>query len=278
MRLLLPVLVGLLLAACVVPGGSQRGSVSRSAATDASPARPMYALIVTEMRGRAWVQRDGQTQTLKEGSAIGENQPIQVGDGSLLRLQLADHTLLELAPNTRLVVHRLPREGRGDARATWLRLEQGYLRAVWKGAVMDPPMQVSFGIWNARLRPGEYFFDTRGRVAAACTAGGSMRLSGVPEWTPQESSQECLRLEARKTPLAIAMTDAQWNTVRAQRRLHPTLAKAARSQSTTAIARLERDQVRSPGPRPSAAEPPSVPEPRRPVPPPAEPPVAAVPT
>lgn len=247
-------LASVLLTSCAAPGGA----VTRSSSRPSIPAEPIERLTVAEVRGKAWMQRDGRALGLKTGDAIAENQPIQVGSRSTLRLQLGERAQFELAPSSRLVVHRLPREGRGDVRATWLRLEQGYLRILWDGAVMDPPMQISFGIWAARLRPGEYFFDTRERVAAACAADGSMRLSGVPEWTPQQPMQECLRLEARKRPLAIVMSDAQWSAVRAQRRLHPTLARAARAQSSAAIARLEREQVRSPGPRPPQPDAPAL--------------------
>lgn len=271
LRLALLVPIGALLASCAVPGEPQSGATERTRSGDASSqVHPIHTLFVSELKGRAWVQRDGRAYSLQKGSNVAENQPIQVGAGSIVMMQLGEHSKYELAANSRMVVHQLPRQGRGDARATWLRLEQGYLRIQWTGATMDPPMQVSFGIWAARLRPGDYVFDTRGRVSAVCAMSGSMRMSGVPEWTPAESMQDCTRLEANRSPMAIRMNDAQWSVVRAQRRLLPTLAQATRNRSSAAIARLEREQVRSPGPRPAApanvAPPPVAVAPRTPVP------------
>ncbi len=232
-----------LLASCAAPGphgssSSQQGSVQDRL----TPLPIMDTVKVLELHGTATVQDAGRRIALKSGSSVDENQPIQVGAKSTLRLGLGKRAVFELGPNARFVVHKLPRDGAGEARATWLRLEQGYLRVAASNDREDAPIEVSFSRWAAKLEPGESFFEARNDAGAACAANGRLHLSGVPEWTPRDLNQSCAMLEQRRAPVSIALSDADWSALRARRRLQPVLAKAANVQAAHAIARTERER------------------------------------
>jgi hypothetical protein len=210
-------------------------------------------LQVHELHGSATVQSGTQRLPLKADSEIHENQPVQVGSRSTLRLALGQRALLDLGPNSRVVIHKLPRDGKGEERATWLRLEQGYLRVVWSDDVGDTPMEVSFGRWAARIGAGEHFFDSRGDTAFACSTSGTMRLSGVPEWTPRSLSEPCVTLEPHHAPVEIALRQKDWDTLRTRKRLQPTLARAATKQAAQAVARLDEEGMRPASWKPATA-------------------------
>lgn len=230
-----------LLCACTAP-------VYDRAASPVPPAPPMPppvldTLRVHELRGSATVQSGAQPQPLEPEAEVHENQPVQVGARSTLRLALGQRALLDLGPNSRVVVHKLPRDGKGEERATWLRLERGYLRVLWSDARGDTPMEVSFGRWAARIGAGEHFFDSRDRGASACSTNGTMSLSGVPEWTPKSLSEPCVALEPYRAPVEIALSEKDWTTLRTRHRLQPTLARAAQQQASLAAARLDRQDM-----------------------------------
>lgn len=242
---LLAAAVGLaFLYSCASPSGYQRsgGGLFRSA--PAMPPPVLDTVQVHELRGTATVQLGTQRLPLKAESEINENQPVQVGARSNLRLAIGQRALLDLGPGSRVVIHKLPRDGKGEERETWLRLEQGYLRVVWSDEKGDTPMEVSFGRWAAVIGAGEHFFDSRGSAASACSTSGAMRLSGVPEWTPRSLSEPCVTLEPNHAPVEIALREKDWNTLRTKRRLQPTLARAADQQATQAVASLKRDGIR----------------------------------
>lgn len=231
-----------LLYSCAAPGYHRAGGLFTPAPSQPPPV--LDIVQVHELRGSATVQSGAQRQPLKAESEIHENQPVQVGSRSTLRLAIGQRALLDLGPNSRFVIHKLPRDGKGEERATWLRLEQGYLRVVWSDDVGDTPMEVSFGRWAARIGAGEHFFDSRGDKASACSTSGTMRLSGVPEWTPRSLSEPCVTLEPHHSPVEIALREKDWDTLRTKKRLQPTLARAATEQATQAVARLNKEGVR----------------------------------
>ena len=251
---LLAAAVGLVfLYSCASPGGYHRSSGGLFTPAPTMPPPVLDTVQVHELRGTATVQVGTQRLPLKAESEINENQPVQVGARSNLRLAIGQRALLDLGPGSRVVIHKLPRDGKGEERATWLRLEQGYLRVVWSDDKGDTPMEVSFGRWAARIGAGEHFFDSRGTTASACSTSGAMRLSGVPEWTPKSLSEPCVTLEPHHAPVEIALLEKDWNTLRTKRRLQPTLARAANQQATRAVARLERDGIRPVAWKPAAS-------------------------
>ncbi|MCC2658658.1 MAG: hypothetical protein K0Q76_3766 [Panacagrimonas sp.] len=240
----------MLLYSCASPMGH------RSAFSTAGPQMPppvLDTVLVHELRGSATVQSGAQRLPLKAETEIHENQPVQVGTRSTLRLALGQRALLDLGPGSRFVIHKLPRDGKGEERATWLRLEQGYLRVIWSDDRGDTPMEVSFGRWAARVGAGEHFFDSRSTRASACSSSGTMTLSGVPEWTPKSLSEPCVILEPHHSPIEIALREKDWDTLRTKRRLQPTLARAADQQSKQAVARLDREGMRPVAWKPATA-------------------------
>lgn len=233
----------LLLHACASPAYHRSGTLFSS--DPPMPPPVLDTVQVHELRGTATVQSGTQRLPLTAETEVHENQPIQVGSRSTLRLAMGQRGLIELGPGSRAVVHKLPRDGKGEERATWLRLEQGYLRVVWSDERGDTPMEVSFGRWAARVGAGEHFFDARGNSASACSSSGAMQLSGVPEWTPKSLSEPCVTLEPHRSPVEVALREKDWDTLRNKRRLQPTLARAAQQQASQAVARVDRGGMRA---------------------------------
>lgn len=240
-----------LLYSCAAPMYHRSGGLFSPAPTMPPPV--LDIVQVHELRGSATVQSGTQRIPLKVETEIHENQPVQVGSRSTMRLALGQRALIDMGPNSRFVIHKLPRDGKGEERATWMRLEQGYMRVVWSDDAGDTPMEVSFGRWAARIGAGEHFFDTRGETASACSTSGAMRLAGVPEWTPRSLSEPCVTLEPHRAPVEVALREKDWDTLRTKRKLQPTLARAAEQQASRALARADKDGIRTVSWKPATA-------------------------
>ena len=229
-----------LMSACATSSGPAGTGGWRQDAAPAEPPAILDDVRVSELRGSATIQGDGRTIALKPDTRIEENRPVQVGAKSSLKLELGTRAVFELGPNSRFVVHQLPRDGSAVERQTGLRLEKGYLRILASDDPGAAPIELSFARWAAKLGPGEYFFDARADTASACSARGALDLAGVPEWTPQTVESSCVNLAPRRDPVLVSLRDKDWQTLRAQRRLQPTLARAAsRPAPRTQTAALE---------------------------------------
>jgi hypothetical protein len=234
-------LVGLASCAPLVPTGGG----------DAPRAAP-ETIRVQSVKGRATVQRGTREIELKPGMELIEGEPLQVRSRSLLRLGVDRRALLELGPQSRLVIHKRSSSGSAEDRATWLRLERGYLRVVWNdrddrvGRGGRWPVEVSFARWLARGDGGEYFFDADIKSAAVCAARGPLRLSGVPESAPPVIDYRCARLRAQQRPQLTVLDAAHWDAMRETSTLKPVLAKAEATEAAEAkkaLAALEREMA-----------------------------------
>lgn len=232
-------LAALLLAGCATPGGHGGG-------VDASRAATPEVLTVQDVQGAATLQQGSTVTALRAGMTIGEGLPVQVKAGSVLRLNLGKLALLELGPQSRLIVHKLPRAGDVTQRATWLRLERGYLRVVAAASVDGRrwPMELSFARWLAKFGGGEFFFDSAIKNASACAAQGTMQLSGVPDSTPAKMTEPCVKLRAQNAPTLLTLAADDWDVLRRQRTLAASLRKAEvreASEAARALAALEKE-------------------------------------
>lgn len=230
-------------------GKSSAASESRRSASSATT----RDVSVSRIRGRAFrIKPGGVHVSLAPGAAVDFNQPLSVGPKSRMDLLVAGRGELELGPGARLILHPAGREGGTRQGVSALRLEQGYLRIRLERGKRKEPFEVSFGRWLALLEPGEYVFDTRESESAVCTLTGSLRMSGVPDWTPPSVTSGCVRVAARP-PIDVTMAPADWERVDARRALLPVVAGASRRESKEAIARLEAEYAVVPPRGPAAA-------------------------
>lgn len=197
---------------------------------------------VHAMRGKSTLQWAGRRWVLKADTEVEENQPIHVTEGAALRLRMGRRALLDLGPDTRLVILQLARDGAGeDARATRLLLEQGYLRIVASDELPELPIDVSFAGWSARTGAGEHFFEAAGAGGSACSTNGFIAIDGLPAWRPRDASGPCVVLRQERAPVELALESHQWEFMRRNRVLYPTLARIAQESAAAAVARLERE-------------------------------------
>ncbi|MCC2657816.1 MAG: hypothetical protein K0Q76_2924 [Panacagrimonas sp.] len=214
---------------------------------------------VHAMQGKASVEWRGRRWRLKPGVEIDENQPVQVGADGALRLRMGQRALIDLGPNTRLVILQQAREGQGESRVTLLQLQQGYLRLVASDDRGEMPIRVSFGRWAARTRAGEHFFESQGSRASVCSTNGAIELDGVAEWKPRSASAPCVMLQPQHAPIELSLSEGQWEVLRRNRRLEPTLASVAQQAAVTAS--LDQGAARplpdEPAPAPVVVAPPA---------------------
>lgn len=242
-RLATAILCVALLASCATPDGGGANSKPRT------PPGPPEEITIYKLSGSATMQRGATLTPLRSGAQVREGQPIQLGPKSQMQLNIGKRALLDLGPHARLVVHKLSRSGDAGDRATWLRLERGYLRVVWSENQdgRSWPLELSFARWAAKVGPGEYFFDSARHNASACASRGELDLSGVPETVPATMSDSCVTLRAQTPPRQIALREADWDALRTRRTLDGTLKKAAAYEAALAIANLEQE-MKSPVP------------------------------
>lgn len=184
-------------------------------------------LRVTKVRGTATVRRNNRPVTLKDGDTIAPGEPIQVGKGASMRLNLGEQGLFELGSGARLIAQRLPEATLLGARDTSLRLERGYLRIVWAepSSLRRWPLDVSVASWGASLQPGEYFFGASTDAATACSTTGEIQLKGNPQTLPDQPAR-CVSLQARGAARVMTPPDATWESVRKGFTLRPALSAA----------------------------------------------------
>ena len=215
-----------------------------SAAATAGPASSavLDPVHVHAMRGKSTLLWRGRRWVLKADTEVEENQPIHVAEGAALRLRMGRRALLDLGPGTRLVILQLARDGAAEgARTTRLLLEQGYLRIVASGELPDLPIDVAFSGWSARTGAGEHFFEAAGAEASACSTNGPIAIDGFPGWRPRDASAPCVMLWRDRVPVELSLESHQWEFLRRNRTLYPTLASIAQQSAASAVARLEQE-------------------------------------
>lgn len=203
---------------------------TRSTAPDAVEVHALLGKAVLLWRGRRWL--------LEPDTEIDPNQPVQVGADSALRLRMGDSALLDLGPDTRFVIEEPTPEDAGVQRVTRLRVDQGYLRVVASDEHRDVVMDVSFGPWKARIGAGEHFFEAGAAQASACSTNGSIALEGIPGWRPRSGSAPCVMLFRDRPAVQISLDEGDWEYLRRNRRLYPTLASVVQRDAMAAARAL----------------------------------------
>lgn len=215
------------------PASSEPGSPDAGAVPDDD------RLTIAKIHGRAFqIGSGGRYVSLRNGDAVDVNRPVKVGPRSRLDVRLRDGGTMELGPGAELVLFPVSHAGRDHARVTGLRLDQGYVRVAIAAQAPGERFELSFGRWSAQLELGEYVFEAQEREAAVCTISGSLRLSGVPEWTAAPEPAGCVQLAGRP-PQRVSLDETERSAVLARRALSTVLAQASRRTRDDAIARLE---------------------------------------
>lgn len=143
-------------------------------------------LRIQELQGKAELQRGGRSQAAAEGGVLQADDTLVLGSGARAALKLGRHGLVELGPGSSVQIERLPFATYATDLRTVLRLQQGYLRVIWK----QPPLDINWPLFvyvdtdSANLMTGEYFFEKSrseksGDRRALCSAEGDLTLTGT---------------------------------------------------------------------------------------------------
>lgn len=142
-------------------------------------------LRIQELQGKAELQRGGRSQAAAEGGVLQADDTLVLGSGARAALKLGRHGLIELGPGSSVQIERLPFATYATDLRTVLRLQNGYLRVIWK----QPPLDINWPLFvyvdtdSANLITGEYFFEKSslgkgGERRALCSAEGDLTLTG----------------------------------------------------------------------------------------------------
>ena len=137
-------------------------------------------LRIQELQGKAELQRGGRSQSAAEGGVLQADDTLVLAAGARAALKLGRHGLVEVGPGASVQIERLPFATYAADLRTVLRLQQGYLRVIWK----QPPLDINWPLFvyvdtdSANLITGEYFFEKSGDRRALCSAEGDLSLTG----------------------------------------------------------------------------------------------------
>lgn len=191
-------------------------------------------LRLDSQQGAVELSRGEQHPLLNAETALQTDDVIKVGSGAGAAFRLGRHGILELGPDSELVIERLPFASYADDLRTVLRIRRGYLRVIWKQPPLDIhwPLFVYLDTDRAALASGEYFFEAGTQVNAICVAEGELALAGgsrsdVATLEPHT----CYRLVAGIPPQPRVQTPANWIAVRERRELDGALWATATSKA-----------------------------------------------
>ncbi len=137
-------------------------------------------LKLDEIQGKAEIKRGNKSQAAASGQALQADDVLTLSRDARVALRLGRHGLLELGPNSEIQVMRVPFATYADDLRTVVRLQQGYLRVIWK----QPPLDINWPLFvyldgdSAALTTGEYFFQRSGERRVFCSAEGQAAIVG----------------------------------------------------------------------------------------------------
>ena len=102
----------------------------------AAGAQAAGVLTVDNVSGQASVDRLGTRSELKPGDVLSERDVIHVADGGAVSLEFSGHGFIEVGSGAELGVEKLPFASYADDLKTIFSLGRGYLRVVWKLALI----------------------------------------------------------------------------------------------------------------------------------------------
>lgn len=222
-------------------------------------------LRIQELQGKAELQRGGRSQAAAEGAVLQADDTLVLGARARAALKLGRHGLVELGPGSSVQIERLPFATYATDLRTVLRLQNGYLRVIWK----QPPLDINWPLFvyvdtdSANLITGEYFFEKSAERRALCSAEGDLTLtgSGHADGTKVEADN-CWIVARGSAGLRKAVDMDDWIAVRQGRALGrladaPKTAVAAAPAPAPATASPATPQAAKPAEKP--AEPPQTP-------------------
>jgi cell division septation protein DedD len=185
-----------------------------------SPSRLLAApvLVVDGIIGTASADLLGETRPLAAGDVIREREVIRTGRDSHLSLVFASEGLLELGPDARLAIEKLPLSPSASDLRSLVSLNSGYLRVLWTPAterVAGWPFHLFFGGHRSTLQPGEYFFERRLGSLRTCVASGQLTVTAIAgDGVEQLKADACYDLHAADDAKRRPRTQANWEAVR----------------------------------------------------------------
>lgn len=177
---------------------------------------------VIESAGRA-------PERLSAGIVLRAQDRVSAGPGGRLDLDGGAHGLLELGPNSAMVVADHVHTPSTEVPLARLLLQEGFLRVVRPDSArsMAAPVVVELGGFRVQLGRGEYFFQQREGMPLLCVAEGAAAVRPIDQGAGMAlPGAACYRLVPDAPPLAVAQSDRPFVEVREQRDL---TALAARS-------------------------------------------------
>lgn len=173
---------------------------------DLGPAR---VLAVEAVRGNATLQRRGDIVTLQQGYLVFNGETISTREGTRLSLSLSRHGEMQLSAGA-LRVEKLPPGPTAKDLDTRLFLERGHLHLRWQyeNDLRSWPLTVRLGAWGARVRNGEYHFESRDGRLIVCNVSGAVELypdSGTGPRTVRSGT--CLQLQPGAPQVLTASAD-----------------------------------------------------------------------
>lgn len=185
-----------------------------------SPSRLLAApvLVVDGIIGTASADLLGETRPLAAGDVIREREVIRTGRDSHLSLVFASEGLLELGPEARLAIEKLPLSPSAADLRSLVSLNSGYLRVLWTPGterVAGWPFHLFFGGHRSTLQPGEYFFERRLGSLRTCIASGQLTVTAIAgDGVELLKADACYDLHAADDAKRRPRTQANWEAVR----------------------------------------------------------------
>jgi cell division septation protein DedD len=164
----------------------------------------------------------GEPEILRFGVALQPQDRLITGLRGQADVDIDRHGFLQLGPSARLSLERVPFASYARDLRTQLRLEEGYLRVVWKhpGLSQEWPIVIDLASFRVHLTRGEFFFQRRGERLLLCIADGAVSVTSVGQSSPVAlPAAACYRLLPGAAPIPVAQSDRAFVEVREQRDL-----------------------------------------------------------
>lgn len=189
----------------------------------AVPWRAVASVLVVQAGAEAQRQSgEGAPVALMPQVKLFPGDRLRTGANGWLDLALGRHGVLELGGLTQLTLERVPFATFATDLQTRLRLDEGYLRVIWKHPELSLrwPLVVDLGPFRVSLTSGEYFFETLERQPVLCVAEGEVAVTtpGQPQPLPL-AGPACYRLLSGAPAQPASVSLAAFVPVRADRQL-----------------------------------------------------------
>lgn len=231
-------------------------------------------LRVESVSGPVWVQEDsGVRCAAAPGQVLAQGQRVVTEDGANARLQLSRHGFLELGEGSILLLERLPHASFATDLRSVFRLEEGYLRVVWKHPQISTiwPLFVYVDDLRTSLTTGEFFIEHRGGRLVACVAAGEIAVEGPSQAPGVLHPRACYRLYRGLPAQRVLRDEDDWVAIRKRFRIGELAPEAAIVTAPAAVDQTAVSRASVPAAPPALADASPQPEPTRAVEPAREP-------